>query len=74
MIFLWNKKILNLCFIWHILRSYRFVAEVTFKDNSLNIAVGTNLYITEYLDVMFNLRASAAKNQRMWDHGGSGNH
>ena len=30
-IFLWNKKILNLCFKWHILRSYRFVVEVTFK-------------------------------------------
>ena len=30
-IFLRNKKILNLCFRWHILRSYCFVAEVTFK-------------------------------------------
>ena len=30
-IFLRNKKILNLCLRWHILRSYRFVAEVTFK-------------------------------------------
>ena len=29
--FLQNKKILNLCLLWHILRSYRFVAEVTFK-------------------------------------------
>ena len=29
--FLRNKKILNLCFRWQILRSYRFVAEVTFK-------------------------------------------
>ena len=29
--FLRNKKILNLCFRWHILRSCRFVAEVTFK-------------------------------------------
>ena len=27
---LWNKKILNLCLRWHILRSYRFVAEGTF--------------------------------------------
>ena len=26
-----NKTILNLCFIWHILRSYRFLAEVTFN-------------------------------------------
>ena len=30
-IFLGNKKVLSLCFRWHILRSYRFVAEVTFK-------------------------------------------
>ena len=30
-IFLRNKKILNLCFRWHILRSCRFVVEVTFK-------------------------------------------
>ena len=30
--FAWNKKILNLCVRWHILRSYRFVAEVTFKE------------------------------------------
>ena len=29
--FLWNKKILNLCFRWHILRSYRFAAKITFK-------------------------------------------
>ena len=29
-IFLRNKKILNLCLRWHILRSYRFVAEITF--------------------------------------------
>ena len=26
-----NKKILKLCFRWHILRSYRFVTKVTFK-------------------------------------------
>ena len=29
--FLRNKKILNLCLRWHILRRYCFVAEVTFK-------------------------------------------
>ena len=33
MIFLRNKKILTLCFRWHILRSYRFVAEVTFNSS-----------------------------------------
>ena len=30
-IFLQNKKILNQCFRWHILRSYCFVVVVTFK-------------------------------------------
>ena len=29
--FLWNKKILNWCFKWNILRSYIYVAEVTFN-------------------------------------------
>ena len=31
-IFLRNKRILNLCLRWHILRSYRFVVEVTFEN------------------------------------------
>ena len=31
--YLWNKKILNLCLRWHILRSYHFVADVIFKWN-----------------------------------------
>ena len=35
-IFLRNQKILNLCLSWHILRSYRFVAEVTFKMGGSN--------------------------------------
>ena len=30
-IFLRNKKILNLCLRWHILRSYHFIAEVSFN-------------------------------------------
>ena len=30
-VFLRNKKIIHLCIRWHILRSYRFVAKVTFK-------------------------------------------
>ena len=38
-----NKKILNLSLIWNILRSYRFVAEVTFKNRILpNIKVTNN--------------------------------
>ena len=31
-IFLRNKRILNLCLRWHILITYRFLAEVTFKN------------------------------------------
>ena len=34
-IFLRNKKILNQCLRWHILRSYHFVAEVNFKILSI---------------------------------------
>ena len=33
--FLWSKKIINLCLKWHILRSYRFVAEVTFNEDNM---------------------------------------
>ena len=36
-IFLQNKKILNLCFRWHILRSYHLVAEVTFKSVGITL-------------------------------------
>ena len=32
-VFLQNKKILNLCFRWHIFRRYCFVAEVTFNEH-----------------------------------------
>ena len=35
-ILLWNKKILKLCLKWHVLRSYFFVAEVTFNVESTN--------------------------------------
>ena len=30
-----NKKILNLCLIWHIFKSYHFVTELTFKYSLL---------------------------------------
>ena len=36
-IFLQNKKILNLCFRWYILRIYHFLAEVTFKVAIFNV-------------------------------------
>ena len=34
--FLRNQKILNLCLIWHVLKSYIFVVKVTFKLISTN--------------------------------------
>ena len=34
-IFQQNKKILNLCLRWHILRSCRFAAEVTFNEKNI---------------------------------------
>ena len=46
-IFLRNKKILNLCLRWHILRSYCFVAEVTFKVYGVIKCLNKNL-ITFY--------------------------
>ena len=47
-IFLQNKKILNLCLRWHILRSYRFLAEVTFKKELLQffVVIGQTLIVT----------------------------
>ena len=44
-----NKKILNLCFRWHILRSYHFVAEVTFKNLS---AVDELLYSSRNIEAV----------------------
>ena len=35
------KKILNLSLRWHILRSYHFAAEVTFKLNSIRFLVAS---------------------------------
>ena len=37
--FLRNKKILYLCLTWHILRSYRFDADVTFKVLALKVEI-----------------------------------
>ena len=50
-IFLRNKRILNLCFRWHILRSYRFVAEVTFQIRNIKANCRfykTSVYISAY--------------------------
>ena len=44
-IFLRNKKILTLCFRWYILRSYRFIAEVTFNISDLFIQCHTCRYL-----------------------------
>ena len=51
--FLWNKKNLNLCRRWNILRSCRFVTEVTFKFSPLinisqydNTSWAASIYMT----------------------------
>ena len=47
-IFPWNKKILNLCLRWHLLRSYRFEAEVTLNTmlkNSILCKLGSLAFI-----------------------------
>ena len=52
--FIWNKNILNLCLRWHILRSYRFVEDVTFKlDVSIPFAnfnyVEKNIFCLQFV-------------------------
>ena len=42
--FLWNKKIINLSLRLHFFRSYRFVAEVTFKDDKHGVFLSTEHY------------------------------
>ena len=48
-VFLRHKRILNLCFRWHILRSYRFVAEVTFKGPNYATNVFLLIFSQKYL-------------------------
>ena len=53
--FVRKKKILNLCLKWYILRSYHFVAEVTFK----RLQLYENDYCSRYFVVVFSfLKAS----------------
>ena len=55
-IFLWNKKILNLCLRWHILRSYCFVAEVTFKEQYRTVFwLVDHIYLFYFLKFVFTL-------------------
>ena len=62
-IFLWSKKILNLGFRWHILRSYRFLAEVTFK---LEFGTQTNFNLQNSM-VMFTLSLFDQKYPFFWN-------
>ena len=52
-IFVQNKKILNLCFRWHIFRNYLFVAEVTFKWSIIFKKFGRNLIYSGGLGSMY---------------------
>ena len=60
-IFLLNKKILNLCVRWHILRSYHFVAEVTFK-NIIYITIWFAFYNSNFPMVTQNIVFEALLN------------
>ena len=53
-IFLQNKKILNLCFWWHILRSYQFVAEVNFKKGLWHRNFPDNFVIFLWVPFLWN--------------------
>ena len=50
--FLWNKKVLNLCLRWHILRNYHFAAEVTFMK-----------WMQKTLDAIIGEKTEAIKNR-----------
>ena len=66
MTFLQNKKILNLCFGWHILRSYRFVAEVIFNEmlqNYCHVTCVESLGSWKLLATLLNKKAYKMKLQ-----------
>ena len=75
-IFVRNKKTLNLCFGWQILRSYCFVAEVTFKETivcgtcfsfptTINlILINSKLNILPKINITSALRA--VRSRRSW--------
>ena len=49
--FFWNKEILNLCLRWHILSSYRFVAEVIF-NNVIYLLVMSKNFAILFFDIL----------------------
>ena len=52
-IFLWNKKILNLCLRWNILRSYCFLVEVTFNLYMSNPGSKRKHYIKKLSEIRY---------------------
>ena len=44
-----NKKVLNLCLIWHILRSYCFEAEVTFNAQAIKFNFIQQVWLQYFL-------------------------
>ena len=74
-IFLRNKKILNLCLRWLILRSYRFVAEVTFKNGNFlcsfeyrweNTSHGRKVKTANYFEILFLRRNNILLRSTVW--------
>ena len=57
-IFLRNKEFLNLCSRWHILRSYCFVVEVTFKLYQASCSYFPSLFPLPWLSSFFSFSAS----------------
>ena len=65
--FLWNKKILKLLLKWHILRSYCFALEVTFKICTLNRYSYFHLMFIEILKMKKYLQCNSLT--RLFLHG-----
>ena len=51
--FLWNKIILNIYHRWHILRNYRFVAEVIFRSQRYRVWCRSNQIFLPYSHHVF---------------------
>ena len=59
--FLQNKKIHNLCLRWHILRSYHFVAEVSFKGHTQRIGFpDEELYAESFQEKFIKIKYSGS--------------
>ena len=63
--FLWNKKILNLCYRWQILRRYSFVVDATFK---VKITKKNGYNSLLYILITLNQNQNDWINLMLWSH------